>query len=113
MRYYWGMRRTSTVRWAEVKHDSSDTNDNFTLLTSLDWQVHVYGEATAELHRVCDSHKLPLHILSWCPEIRTTGLQRNALYLVRPDGYVGLADAKGSATALTSYLDTRKLTLSR
>jgi hypothetical protein len=39
-----------------------------------------------------------------------TGLRRNAVYLVRPDGYVALADAQGKGTALSSYLDTRKLT---
>jgi hypothetical protein len=38
------------------------------------------------------------------------GFQRGAVYLVRPDGYVGLADADDSATAITSYLDARKLT---
>jgi hypothetical protein len=39
-----------------------------------------------------------------------TGLRRNAVYLVRPDGYVGLVDPDGGAEALTAYLDARKLT---
>jgi hypothetical protein len=34
----------------------------------------------------------------------------NAVYLVRPDGYVALANRDGSATAITSYLHARKLT---
>ena len=38
------------------------------------------------------------------------GLLRDALYLVRPDGYVALADPAGSAWAVSSYLDARKLT---
>jgi hypothetical protein len=38
------------------------------------------------------------------------GLKRNAAYLVRPDGYVALADPAGSATAVASYLDARNLT---
>jgi len=38
-----------------------------------------------------------------------TGLLRNAVYLVRPDGYVALADPAGSAIAITSYLDAREL----
>jgi hypothetical protein len=37
------------------------------------------------------------------------GLRRNAVYLVRPDGYVALADSEGRATAITSYLDAREL----
>jgi hypothetical protein len=41
------------------------------------------------------------------------GLRRNAAYLVRPDGYVGLADPEGSATMITSYLDARKVALKK
>ena len=42
-----------------------------------------------------------------------TGLRRDAVYLVRPDGYVALADSEGRATAITSYLDARRLTPQR
>jgi hypothetical protein len=83
--------------------------DNFAPLRSLDWQVHVYGDASAEVTTECTKRKLPLHVFSWRPEMGKTGLQRNALYLVRPDGYVGLADGTGGAAALTSYLDARKV----
>jgi 2-polyprenyl-6-methoxyphenol hydroxylase-like FAD-dependent oxidoreductase len=83
--------------------------DNFTPLTSLNWQVHVYGDASRGTQTACDERNLPLHIFPWRPDIGRTGLQRNAAYLVRPDGYVALADADGSAAAITSYLDSRKL----
>jgi hypothetical protein len=89
------------------------TANNFTLLTSLDWQVHVYGDAAPEIHAVCDARKLPLHVFPWRPETGRIGLRRNAVYLVRPDGYVALADAEGSATVVASYLDTRNLTSAR
>ena len=40
--------------------------------------------------------------------------RRNAVYLVRPDGYAALADpAEGSATAVTSYLDEHRPTATR
>jgi len=77
--------------------------DNFAPLTSLDWQIHVYGDAAPR-------GKLPLHVFSWRPEMGRAGLRRNAVYLVRPDGYVALADPEGSATAVASYLNARKLT---
>jgi len=83
--------------------------DNFTPLTSLTWQVHVYGDATRETQVACDERRLPLHVFPWRPEMGRAGLRRNALYLVRPDGYVALADAEGSGSAITSYLDARKL----
>jgi 2-polyprenyl-6-methoxyphenol hydroxylase-like FAD-dependent oxidoreductase len=82
---------------------------NFAPLTSLDWQVHVYGDAAPEIHDLCAGRKLPLHIFPWRPEMGRAGLQRNAVYLVRPDGYVALADAEGKATAVASYLDAREL----
>jgi 2-polyprenyl-6-methoxyphenol hydroxylase-like FAD-dependent oxidoreductase len=83
--------------------------DNFKPLTSLDWQVHVYGDAMPDLRTSCDSRKLPLHIFPWRPEVERVGLQRNASYLVRPDGYVALADPEARATAIASYLDARKI----
>jgi 2-polyprenyl-6-methoxyphenol hydroxylase-like FAD-dependent oxidoreductase len=83
--------------------------DNFAPLTSVDWQVHVYGEATAELKTACQDRKLPLHVFPWSAAVRRSGLRRNAVYLVRPDGYVALADAEGGAPGVLSYLHERKL----
>jgi len=84
--------------------------DNFTPLASLDWQVHVYGDVSPEIRTVCEVRKLPLHVFPWRTEMRRSGLRRNAVYLVRPDGYVGLVDTSGKAAAITSYLDSRALT---
>jgi FAD binding domain len=83
--------------------------DNFTPLTSLDWQVHVYGSATPEIEGVCQERALPLHVFPWRPEIGRVGLRRNAVYLVRPDGYLALAAPEGNAAAIASYFDARRL----
>jgi hypothetical protein len=88
---------------------NSNGVDNFSPLTSLDWQVHVYGRAAPEIHAVCTERTLPLHVFPWHQGIDRAGLERDAVYLVRPDGYVALADPKASAAAITSYLDARKL----
>jgi 2-polyprenyl-6-methoxyphenol hydroxylase-like FAD-dependent oxidoreductase len=97
-----------------VKTDLNGVNtDNFAPLTSVDWQVHVYGDAPPGVQAVCDGRKLSLHVFPWRPELSRTGLLRNAVYLVRPDGYVALADPAGSAIAITSYLDARELTQMR
>jgi hypothetical protein len=92
-----------------VKADLNGFADNFAPLTSLDWQVHIYGTAAPEIQAVCADRKLPLHIFPWRPEMRRTGLRRNAVYLLRPDGHVALVNPEGSAAAITSYLDARKL----
>jgi 2-polyprenyl-6-methoxyphenol hydroxylase-like FAD-dependent oxidoreductase len=88
-----------------VEH-ANGGGDNFVPLASLDWQVHVYGEASKEMLAMCATRKLPLHVFPWRAEMRRTGLWRNAAYLVRPDGYVGLADAVGNPAAVISYLDS-------
>jgi hypothetical protein len=90
-----------------VKIDVNGKHDNFETLTSLDWQVHVYGEAAPEIRMACARRKLPLHVFSWRPEMKRSGLQRDAAYLVRPDGYIGLAAGAPSAAAILSYLETR------
>jgi hypothetical protein len=94
------------VPW--VKMDGVDA-DNFKPLASMDWQVHVYGDEAQDFRSWCNSRKLPLHVFPWRPEMQAAGLLRNAVYLVRPDGYVGLADPEARTTALRSYLDTRKI----
>jgi hypothetical protein len=87
--------------------------DNFASLTSIDWQVHVYGDAAPDLRKVCDARKLPLHTFAWRAEMVRTGVQRDAAYLVRPDGYVALANHEGSTTQITSYLHAREFTMTR
>ena len=94
--------------WVKTDLNSGD-KDNFASLTSLNWQVHVYGQAAPEIQALCAGRKLPLHVFPWRSEMSRAGLQRNAVYLVRPDGYVALADPEGSISAVASYLDARKI----
>ena len=77
--------------WAPV-----DGHDNFSSLAAMDWQVHVYGSASEELVAACAAEGLPLHVFDWRPEHDAAGLARDALYLLRPDTYVALADRSGS-----------------
>jgi hypothetical protein len=102
----WTERVEGGDRLPWVQH-ADGAGDNFVPLRSLDWQMHVYGEASKEMRALCESRKLPLHVFPWSAEMRRAGLWRNAAYLVRPDGYVGLADAVASTAAVTSYLDAR------
>jgi 2-polyprenyl-6-methoxyphenol hydroxylase-like FAD-dependent oxidoreductase len=83
--------------------------DNFRPLDSLDWQVHVYGEAGAGVRETCGQRGLALHTFPWQADAARAGLARDALYLVRPDGYVGLADGSSAPAALEQYLDRRSI----
>ena len=78
--------------------------DNFDPLKSVDWQVHVYGVATPALRDAVRNHGLPLHEFAWSDAAHDAGLEKDALYLVRPDGYVALADERQDAGKLTEYV---------
>jgi hypothetical protein len=82
---------------------SSRDEDNFDSLTSLRWQVHVYGEAKADVERVCEELELSFQSFTWSPEAAKAGFTRNALYLVRPDGYLALVEASGSSMRLAAF----------
>ncbi|HEY2107546.1 MAG TPA: FAD-dependent monooxygenase [Candidatus Binataceae bacterium] len=90
-----------------IAPDSEDGADNFTPLASMQWQVHVYGAANPEIEAICNARGLPLHVFTWGPASESAGLKRNAAYLVRPDGYVALADPDPSSAKLQAYLDQR------
>ena len=81
--------------------------DNYTPLASTDWQVHVYGEPSSELSVWCSQRKLPLHTFAWQAEHAIAGLARNAIYLLRPDTYVALAEPSGSPDAIDRYFGDR------
>jgi hypothetical protein len=92
--------------WAPV-----DGADNFATLATMDWQVHVYGSAGAELAAWCATKKVALHVFDWRSEYEKAGFARDALYLLRPDTYVALADTSGTASALDGYFRDRDIHL--
>jgi 2-polyprenyl-6-methoxyphenol hydroxylase-like FAD-dependent oxidoreductase len=95
--------------WIRFEANSAAYADNFAPLASLHWQVHVYGEASPEIGAVCEERKLPLYVFPWHADMKKSGVSRNAVYLMRPDGYVGLAAEEGRSTAISSYLDKQKI----
>jgi hypothetical protein len=83
---------------------AADGVDNYDALTKTVCRAQVYGEARPELVAWCADQKLPLQTFAWAAPYARAGLSRNALYLLRPDTYIGLADESGSVEALHSYL---------
>jgi hypothetical protein len=87
--------------------------DNYHPLVAMTWQLHVYGTASAQLSAWCREHDMPLHVFEWRPQHGEAGLARNALYLLRPDTYVALADKSGAADAVQRYFDERGICLEK
>jgi len=86
--------------------DGDPRHDNFAPLDALDWQVHVYGTPSAELAAFCAGRGIALNAFPWREgPMHAAGLALGAAYLVRPDGYVALADSTARPATLAAYLD--------
>jgi 2-polyprenyl-6-methoxyphenol hydroxylase-like FAD-dependent oxidoreductase len=77
--------------------------DNFDFLSTMSWQVHVYGSAHREIEAWCAEKHIPLHVFEWHREHEAAGLVRDALYLLRPDSYLALVTPAGTAAVLERY----------
>ncbi len=69
--------------------------DNHEPLSAIRWQVHCYGVPPAVLTGWCRANNVPLHRFVWTADMEDAGLKENAAYLIRPDGYVAVADPLG------------------
>jgi len=81
--------------------------DNYEPLKAMIWQVHVYGRASPELKGWCQERGLPLYVFAWRPEYAKAGFAQDALYLIRPDTYVALAQRSGAVDSLRRYFAQR------
>jgi hypothetical protein len=99
--------------WLAPDRDARSTQDNYAPLTSLEWQTHVYGDALQAVQDICREHGIALHQFVWNASAQRAGFERDAVYLVRPDGYVGLAMSAATPAALATYLRDWKIELAR
>jgi len=85
--------------------------DNFAPLPLPAWQMHVYGHAKPDIQAWCDAHRVLLRSYPWNERCAHAGLAHDAVYLLRPDTYVGLAAGSPSVHVLDAYLRDNALTL--
>lgn len=78
--------------------------DNFAFVSELQWQAHVYGDVADDVRRACVELALPLHVFPWSDDAKRARLAKNALYVVRPDSYIGFADAAPNVERLRAYV---------
>ncbi len=98
------VRGGDRLPWAELE---GEARDNFVSLATLNWQLHSYGTPSAGVLELCKARGLPCHVFPWGPSVEKAGFENGAAYLIRPDGYVALADATSSAARLGSYLQAQ------
>jgi 2-polyprenyl-6-methoxyphenol hydroxylase-like FAD-dependent oxidoreductase len=78
-----------------------------TALAQMTWQVFVYGQASAALATWCAGHSVALQVFEHRQDLAAAGVARDALYLLRPDTYVAVADPGGDPATLERYFADR------
>lgn len=81
------------------------TGTNFATLRRLDWQLHIYGKASGELKDFSEQQHLHLHEFKYDTAAKQAGLVEDAMYLIRPDGYLGFVKQAQDVQLLEAYLD--------
>lgn len=94
--------------WVRTGGAEGEPSDNYAPLAALNWQVHIYGEASDEVRDWSAQTGVPLKVFPWRPSMRRAGLGRGAILLLRPDGHVGFAGWASAVPALRDYWQTRK-----
>jgi hypothetical protein len=79
--------------------------------TEMTWQARIFGAVPDELARWCQAHGLELAGRPFEPAHAAAGLKEGALYLLRPDTYVALADPAPTSAGLARYFTERGLAL--
>ncbi len=80
-----------------------ETTDNFQSLQEINWQIHIYGEALASFKEAIADLGLKLSEFLWNENASLAGLHKNAVYLIRPDGYVAYANLEQEVQPLREY----------
>jgi 2-polyprenyl-6-methoxyphenol hydroxylase-like FAD-dependent oxidoreductase len=77
--------------------------DNFAPLDVVGWQLHVYGSVASDVAGWCGDRGIAVRVFPWTQAHEQAGLERDALYLLRPDTYVGLATQDATVAVLERY----------
>ncbi len=79
--------------------------DNFESLTTMKWQMHVYGTPSKTIQELCDEKGIKLNVFSWNNATKKAGLKENAIYIIRPDGHIGMGVQDAETEKITAYFD--------
>lgn len=81
----------------------ADAN-NYAALDGVQWRLQIYGHARAELCAAAESLSIKTSIFDADAAATAVGFAPEAAYLIRPDGYVGLALPDQSALRFEDYV---------
>jgi hypothetical protein len=84
--------------WIERPNGAAGKDDNHSLLDGSGWQAHVFGAISAPVQTVLRDADVPVHQFPWSSEAQKKGFKENTVYLLRPDGHIGLVLERSAAS---------------
>jgi 2-polyprenyl-6-methoxyphenol hydroxylase-like FAD-dependent oxidoreductase len=81
--------------------------DNHQVLDGMGWQMHAFGSVPENVQSILKDREVPVHTDSFSAAAKANGFVENNIYLVRPDGYVGLVlgNVGDVESKLREYID--------
>lgn len=58
-----------------------------------------------KIKHLSDRSALPIHYTRWTEDMKKKGIKRNAAFLVRPDGHVGVAATTANIRPIEEYVE--------
>lgn len=101
-----GVQGGERLPWVEV-----DGVSNHESLSSMRWQMHVYGKPKSTLVTWCKEKGVALTVFEYTAACAFVGLVRDAAYILRPDSYVGMVQTKIDNEAIERYFVDRQIRL--
>ncbi|MCJ1243536.1 hypothetical protein MMC30_000733 [Trapelia coarctata] len=87
--------------WVEFERGG----DNHENLGGLGWRVHVFGDLEGEVRKGLEGRDMQVNVFPWEGAAEKKGFVRGEMYLVRPDGHVGMVCGQGEVESLYAYLE--------
>lgn len=98
----YSIRAGDRLPWVMVE----DESDNHKSLSTLKWQAHTYGPRLEEdIMEVLNMKDIAVYAYDISAAVEYAGFTRDTLYLIRPDGHIGLLCGRSDKAALTGYLE--------
>jgi 2-polyprenyl-6-methoxyphenol hydroxylase-like FAD-dependent oxidoreductase len=85
------------------------TSDNFASLQSLEWQIHIYGQASPIMKEAAQALGLAINQFAWTDAASKANIEKDKAYLIRPDGHIATIMSANDSGTLTDYLDRHGL----
>lgn len=80
------------------------TGYNYDALNEMDWQIHIYGQASDSMKEFASRHHISLFKWPWDKRASKAGLVEDALCFIRPDGHIGFLSEYQDTYELNAYM---------